>query len=310
LYRELNNKLKVTDAERQKFVEENNKTLTEYVEGFVKETQKIKDDAANAEKASLQKNIKDEYKLNQENWDRLADLSAKKLEEDGELLRQQYEKDLEKFVGQEDAKQELINLYLERQKALQATYNAERLAQNIEYNEKEVEINRKRDQQIMDARLSMAKSTVDGLTSLNTILTTEEKKRENIQKGIALVEIAIDSAIAFSNLNAESAQASARVDGILGPATPIFAAAYYAQGVARILGNVARAKQLLSGGSPSQGGNQGQTTNVQGIQQSVPQISSTLPRVNGFEQRVFVTEGDITRTQARVENAKRVSVVK
>jgi hypothetical protein len=310
LYRELNNKLKVTDAERQKFVEENNKTLTEYVEGFVKETQKIKDDAANAEKASLQKNIKDEYKLNQENWDRLADLSAKKLEEDGELLRQQYEKDLEKFVGQEDAKQELINLYLERQKALQATYNAERLAQNIEYNEKEVEINRKRDQQIMDARLSMAKSTVDGLTSLNTILTNEEKKRENIQKGIALVEIAIDSAIAFSNLNAESAQASARVAGILGPATPIFTAAYYAQGVARILGNVARAKQLLSGGSPSQGGNQGQTTNVQGIQQSVPQISSTLPRVNGFEQRVFVTEGDITRTQARVENAKRVSVVK
>jgi len=125
-----------------------------------------------------------------------------------------------------------------------------------------------------------------------------------------LTQIAIDTAQAFSGLNAESAKASAQVAGVLGPATPIFTAAYYAQGVARILANVARAKQLLSGGSASKGGSQPQTTNIQGIQQSVPQVSSTLPQVSGFEQRVFVTEGDISRTQARVGNTKRVSVVK
>jgi len=45
-------------------------------------------------------------------------------------------------------------------------------------------------------------------------------------------------------------------------------------------------------------------------QMSAPTINSSLPQVNGFEQRVFVTEGDISRTQARVGNAKRVSVVK
>ena len=164
--------------------------------------------------------------------------------------------------------------------------------------------------QIYEAKIAFARATVDGLSSLNTILTTEEKKREQIAKGIALVEIAIDSAVAFSSLNAESAKASAQAASILGPATPIFTAAYYAQGVARILANVARAKQLLSGGSASKGGSQPQTTNIQGIQQSVPQVSSTLPQVSGFEQRVFVTEGDISRTQARVGNTKRVSVVK
>jgi hypothetical protein len=164
--------------------------------------------------------------------------------------------------------------------------------------------------QVYDAKIGFARATVDGLSSLNTILTTEEKKREQIAKGIALVEIAIDSAVAFSSLNAESAKASAQAASILGPATPIFTAAYYAQGVARILANVARAKQLLSGGSASKGGSQPQTTNIQGIQQSVPQVSSTLPQVSGFEQRVFVTEGDISRTQARVGNTKRVSVVK
>ena len=187
-------------------------------------------------------------------------------------------------------------------------YAEKALANEAEFNQKRIELNRKADQQIMDAKLSMAQSTVSGLTSLNTILTNEEKKRENIQKGIALVEIAIDSAVAFSGLNAESAQASAKVAGILGPATPLFTAAYYAQGVARILANVARAKQLLSGGS-------GQGAMVGGTPIGINPTtitSSTLPTETGigFPQRVFVTEGDISRTQARVGNTKRVSVVK
>ena len=45
-------------------------------------------------------------------------------------------------------------------------------------------------------------------------------------------------------------------------------------------------------------------------QMAAPRVSSTLPQVSGFEQRVFVTEGDISRTQARVGNTKRVSVVR
>ena len=62
--------------------------------------------------------------------------------------------------------------------------------------------------------------------------------------------------------------------------------------------------QTTTAPSPSQMGGGGFP------QMSAPQVSSTLPQVSGFEQRVFVTEGDITRTQARVGNTKRVSVVK
>ena len=129
------------------------------------------------------------------------------------------------------------------------------------------------EQQISDAKLSIAQSTVQGLTALNGILTAEDQKRQNIQKAIALVEIGIDTAIAVSSLNAESAKASAKVAGILGPATPVFTAAYYAQGIVRILANVAKAKQVLSGGKASGGGGGG----VMGINapaMSAPNISS------------------------------------
>lgn len=165
------------------------------------------------------------------------------------------------------------------------------------------------EQQIHDAKLSIAQSTVEGLTALNNILTAEDQKRQNIQKGIALVEIAIDTAIAVSSLNAESAKASAQVAGILGPATPIFTAAYYAQGIVRILANVAKAKQLLSGGKPSGGGGTG-AMGVNAPAMSAPNISSSLPSVSGFDTKVFVTEGDIRRTTDRVDSTRKVSVVK
>jgi hypothetical protein len=165
------------------------------------------------------------------------------------------------------------------------------------------------EQQISDAKLSIAQSTVEGLTALNVILTAEDQKRQNIQKAIALVEIGIDTAIAVSSLNAESAKASAKVAGVLGPATPIFTAAYYAQGIVRILANVAKAKQVLSGGKASGGGGGG-AMGINAPAMSAPNISSSLPSVSGFDTKVFVTEGDIRRTTDRVDTTRKVSVVK
>jgi hypothetical protein len=165
------------------------------------------------------------------------------------------------------------------------------------------------EQQISDAKLSIAQSTVEGLTALNVILTAEDQKRQNIQKAIALVEIGIDTAIAVSSLNAESAKASAKVAGILGPATPVFTAAYYAQGIVRILANVAKAKQVLSGGKASGGGGGG-AMGINAPAMSAPNISSSLPTVSGFDTKVFVTEGDIRRTTDRVDTTRKVSVVK
>jgi len=95
------------------------------------------------------------------------------------------------------------------------------------------------------------------------------------------------------------------------PITATFPAYPFLQATAAALFGVAQlAKikktqfQTTTAPSPSQMGGGGFP------QMSAPQVSSTLPQVSGFEQRVFVTEGDITRTQARVGNTKRVSVVK
>jgi hypothetical protein len=285
LYAELTVKKKVIDAEEKKYNEDKEKENEAKRKERLKRLQEIENQIEDEQIKKRITNSKDEYKrLNNE---QVASINQ---------LSRWYSEQIALANGNKEEIQKLDKLYAEKS-----------LANEAEFNQKRAELNRKADQQIMDAKLSMAKSTVDGLTSLNTILTEEEKKRENIQKGIALVEIAIDSAIAFSGLNAESAQASAKVAGILGPATPLFTAAYYAQGVARILANVAKAKQVLSGGS-GQGG-----VSASPIAINPPNLtSSSLPTETGvgYPQRVFVTEGDISRSQARVGNTKRVSVVR
>jgi len=285
LYAELTVKKKVIDAEEKKYEQDKQKEAEERRKSHAKRLQDL-DNQINDEKIKKDlQNSADEYKRIEKEL--LASINS---------LSNWYAEQVEMAKGNKEEIQKIDQLYAAKTLAFEEDYNKKRIALNL-----------KADQQIRDAKLSIAKSTVDGLTYLNTILTNEEKKRENIQKGIALVEIAIDSAIAFSGLNAESAQASAKVAGILGPATPLFTAAYYAQGVARILANVAKAKQVLSGGS-GQGG-----VSASPIAINPPNLtSSSLPTETGvgYPQKVFVTEGDISRSQARVGNTKRVSVVR
>ena len=95
------------------------------------------------------------------------------------------------------------------------------------------------------------------------------------------------------------------------PITAAFPAYPFVQATAAALFGVAQLAKIkktqfktTSAPTPSQMGGGGFP------QMAAPQVSSTLPQVSGFEQRVFVTEGDISRTQARVGNTKRVSVVK
>ena len=307
LYREYNNTLKVIDAERDKFVADKAKE-------FVKESEAINDRLVQLDEAKSDVITATYIKQNE---DAIQNLEAREDQEKVnierstrdklELMEKEKEEMLKKYKDIEGGREYILTLYGSQRKIIEETQQAELTATTQKYAKERADIEIKTANQIKDAKLSIAKSTVDGLTSLNTILTNEEKKRENIQKGIALVEIAIDSAIAFSGLNAESAQASAKVAGILGPATPLFTAAYYAQGVARILANVAKAKQVLSGGS-GQGG-----VSASPIAINPPNLtSSSLPTETGagFPQRVFVTEGDISRSQARVGNTKRVSVVR
>ena len=287
LYDESVQKKKVIDAEEKKYDEEQARIKEEKRLEHLKKIQDLENQVEDEKIKKRLANAKDEY----------AKLSATQLQSINDMSRW-YIEQINLAKGNKEEIQKIDQIYA-----------AKALANEAEFNQKRIDLNLKADQQIRDAKLSIAQSTVEGLTALNGILTAEDQKRQNIQKAIALVEIGIDTAIAVSSLNAESAKASAKVAGILGPATPVFTAAYYAQGIVRILANVAKAKQVLSGGKASGAGGGG-AMGINAPAMSAPNISSSLPSVSGFDTKVFVTEGDIRRTTDRVDSTRKVSVVK
>ena len=226
------------------------------------------------------------------------------------LLKQQKDEEL-KAIGDSQIRIDEINKY----------YDQLELDSNRKHEEELIKEQRKYDiirqqeaikteQQIRDSKLQIAQSTVSGLSSLAQIMLNDQAKVTKAQKMLALVEIGIDTAFAVSSLNKEAAKVSAQMAGVLGPATPAFTAAYYAQGIARILANVAKAKQVLSQKNPNVSGAVGGGSigsNIGGVAPSMV-TGSSLPQDTGGG-KVYVLEGDITRAQQRVNGNQRVSTV-
>ena len=105
-----------------------------------------------------------------------------------------------------------------------------------------------------DAKLSLAKDTVDGLANLGGMLIKDQKKLEKFNKASALIQIGIDTAKAISGLVAASN--TNPLNGVTAGAAGI---AQFASGIIQIATNVVKAKQLLSspGTTPSGGGGGG-----------------------------------------------------
>ena len=101
-----------------------------------------------------------------------------------------------------------------------------------------------------DAKLSLAKDTVDGLANLGGMLIKDQKKLEKFNKASALIQIGIDTAKAISGLVAASN--TNPLNGITAGAAGI---AQFATGIIQIATNVAKAKQILTtpGATPSAG---------------------------------------------------------
>jgi len=132
-----------------------------------------------------------------------------------------------------------------------AKAHAERLA-NIDIeasNAKVAEAQKER-----DAKLTLAKDTVDGLANLGGMLIKDQKKLEKFNKASALIQIGIDTARAISALVAASQ--SNPLNGVTFGAAGI---AQFASGIIQIATNVVKAKQILSspGATPSAGGGGG-----------------------------------------------------
>jgi hypothetical protein len=157
----------------------------------------------------------------------------------------------------------------------------------------------KSEEAVEQAKKNLYKASIDLANSIAALAGEQTKTG----KAIALSVIAADTAMAISgalNVTQKPSVDNVATGGLAG-------AAKYIGLAAMILTNAKKARDILKGGQPS--APTGMQSSGGGMpQMAAPQISSTLPQVSGFEQRVYVTEGDISRTQGRVASLKKVSV--
>lgn len=242
---------------------------------------------------------KEEEKKHQEEL-----LRIKKVSDEKELnkLKDKYKEinDTGKIYRQDSVNDE--KLY----QTVKTNVSEEGLIQQREAELRAAELRRQDELAEQAARFQIAQDTVAGLSAFVDIAIQDGERAKNIKKGLALADIAIDTAKAISALTAASNQNP--LNGVTAGAAGI---AQYVSGIARILANVAKAKQLLTGGgvsgsvtAPTSGGGSVQAPRVQTSQDNLTttrlgqeQNSAQKP----MEVRVSVLESEITNTQQRVK---------
>jgi hypothetical protein len=147
------------------------------------------------------------------------------------------------------------------------------------------------------------------------ILSGFAEQGSDLQKGLALGQVAIDTGIAISNLTATSSAPT--TDNVLSGGFTGFAK--YATGIIKILANIATAKNIIEsvpGGSSSGGG-----MTMPSVDTSAPVYPSFIPpqattldqrslnTISNVVARAYVVESDIsgvTKRVQRIENAARI----
>jgi hypothetical protein len=247
---------------------------------------------ANKKEIKAQKEHVENYKINeQELWDET--LAGAKLIDDADLERQKA-KDEQEAEMVETLSAFKIGVW-EYEAKKQDDLDKERLAKQ---------------QALRDAQFMIAQSTVDGLNSIGQLFIKDQKKLEKFQKATALVQIGVDTAKAISSLVAASNAnpTNAVTFGAAG-------IAQFASGLAGILANIAKAKQILtSGGNTSgagggSGGGSSSTPN-QVITPNFNLVGQSGANSLGLQNKplqAYVVSGEVTSQQAldrnRLKNA-------
>jgi len=173
-------------------------------------------------------------------------------------------------------------------------------------------------QETTDAVGSIAQSGENLLSAIQANGLARGKAGQTAMKALALVQIAADSAIAFSKMMAGtevvSTGAATGVPPPVAPATYLATKiAFYASGSATILANLARARGLLSGGgggagaavtTPSAGGGGGATApqfNVVGST-GVNQLAGVMGAQQQTPVQAYVVANNVTTAQGLDRN--------
>jgi len=180
-----------------------------------------------------------------------------------------------------------------------------------------LEQNSQEKKKILDSEFANAKSGADALSSLADLMVENGKKNTDAQKATALIQIGIDTAKAISSLVAASNEnpANAATSGVAG-------IIQFTAGIAEILANVAKAKDILDGGSTSSSGSApslsaasaGINTNAPNLsnpQQTNATIIARNTIGNTSQQgtiKAYVVESEITTAQKRAATLKNQSM--
>ena len=169
----------------------------------------------------------------------------------------------------------------------------------------------KDEQSIRDAKLNIAQQTLNGLTSLSKLAGLKGKEAENLQKALAVVQIAIDTAKAISSTIAGATAAAAAG----GPAAPFLMVSYITSGIASVLGAMASAKAALSsaGSSPAPdpsinvpGVSGGTSAPLTPTSSNVGNTSTTISEsgqvVAPMVVKAYVVESEMTQSQLHVKS--------
>lgn len=170
-----------------------------------------------------------------------------------------------------------------------------------------------RAQEIGEALISVANNLANGLDGIESLGNQKSKAAASIKKGIALVDLAISTATALGSAVKEARAAGAAAQAMF-PTVPgvgvAASVASYVSSAGMVFGNIAKAKQLLSGdggggGSASGGGGGGAagggmaapSFNIVGPS-GANQIAESIAGKDTQPVKAFVVGGDVSTQQA------------
>jgi hypothetical protein len=178
-----------------------------------------------------------------------------------------------------------------------------------EIGDKQKEDEKRKEEAIQNIRERSLQGAADVFNAMAGLM----KEGSDAQKAFALAAIAADTAKAISATIVEARNTAKTLTAmqVPPPGPQIAGAAVYASGLAMVLNNAKRARDILRGGSASGGG--GGSVGAVGAAPGAmtPLTGGALPEEGQFGGmgRVYVLEGDITKTQTRVRRLRNTSVV-
>ena len=264
----------------------------------LKEKNRIEDEKKAKEKLDKQLKAEEEtFKIvNEARINQIKDQNIKRQE----LEATRYQSDIDNLYNQLNNKEIAESDFNARMEAAKLTHET-----NLTAIEKQASDERiKQSQAEYQAKVSLVNEISNVLGELGNVVG----KQTGFGKAMALAQIAIDTGVAISSLtrNSEANPANALTGGISG-------AIQFAAGLARILANVAKAKQLLSEAKVPGGGGGGSTPSMPSSAPIAPQMSSTklnekmINEVGNAATRAFVLESDVSGNQERIRRLNRAA---